>query len=451
MIPSLAPGRAVLFFKARRIANAAGLVQRSITDTKGRVAKRWVRASEDPPRERGRPAAPEQAGQKKPAAGAAAPAKYGQHNVQAGDAMAFQSGALQGHGQVKAAGKDGATIEDASGRAHQVPWADVQGFKRQGAAAPGARPAQEGQGQAQAEPQAQAANKPALASAQRHRPSEKAAGDEEERLQRLEATIDQSVRKAGMHEFFAAESQGLPAKVAGKFKSWQELQAAAPAAQNELEAILNKAGAALGGKSVRFDTYDYSQPGVIYGVGPVKTQESSARKVNAKYGGDWTQLGDLVRGSIGFDSVEEMQQGIEGLKAAGLKLATQADNKFAQPTSAGYRDMNLNILLSNGVVGELQLHLKPILDAKNEGHSYYEESRVLQHALQGRQGTVGEPAPAYGDTGDTSDNKQERLDGLVRKQRKLYGNAMARALGKPQAMVKALDGKIALFFKGKAS
>ena len=449
MIPSLAPGRAVLFFKARSIANGPGLVQRSITDTKGRVAKRWVRASDDPPRGRGRTTAPEQAGQKKPAAGAAAPSRYGQHNVQAGDTMAFQSGALQGHGRVKAAGKDGATIEDDSGRAHQVPWADVQGFKRQGGTAPGARPAQEGQGKA--EPQAQAAKK--AGTGQRPVPpaKEKAAGGEDERLQRLEATIDQSVRKAGMHEFFAAESQGLPAKVAGKFKSWQELEAAAPAAQKELEAILGKAGAALGGKSVRFDTYDYSQPGVIYGVGPVKTQESSARKVNAKYGGDWTQLGDLVRGSIGFDSVEEMQQGIEGLKAAGLKLATQAKNKFAQPTSEGYRDMNLNILLSNGVVGELQLHLKPILDAKNEGHSYYEESRVLQHALQGRQGTAGEPVAAYGDTSDTSDNKQKRLDGLVRKQRKLYGNAMARALGKPQAMVKALDGKMALFFKGKAS
>jgi len=261
----------------------------------------------------------------------------------------------------------------------------------------------------------------------------------------MEGAINESVKEAGMHEFFAEESKDLPRDAMSKFKTWEELDAASHDAQQELVDLLAKAGDALGGESVRFDTYDYSKPGIIYGVGPIKTKESASRKVNKpKYGGDWSRLSDLVRGSVGFDSVEEMQQGIEKLKAAGLKLATKADNKFVKPTEAGYRDMNLNIIMSNGVIGELQLHLKPMLDAKNKGHKYYEESRVLEQEVKGSGTAAKEPAADYHGEGD---KKKARYDELMRAQRKLYGNAMAKALGKADVMVKAMRDKMILLFR----
>jgi len=376
-----------------------------------------------------KPAQPDAAGGKPD--GEAKPAKYGTHNVDEGDSIKFTAGSFEGAGKVKSVGQDGATVTDESGRDHNVHWHEMHG-RAGGSMSDGG----------EKKPPEDAQDKPA--GDEQGKPD----GDEEGKLKKMEGAIDAGVKEAGMHDFFVEESKDLERDTYSKFKSWEELDAASGAAQDELVALLDKAGKALGGESVRFDTYDYNKPGIIYGVGPVKTKESASRKVNKpKYAGDWSRLGDLVRGSVGFDSVEEMKDGIEKLKAAGLKLATKADNKFAKPTEAGYRDMNLNILMSNGVVGELQLHLKPMLDAKNKGHKYYEESRVLETEVKGHAATANEPKADYHGDGD---KKQARYDELMRAQRKLYGNAMAKALGKDDVMVKALrDKMIVLFRRGK--
>ena len=371
------------------------------------------------------------------AQGQPAPAQYGVHNVKPGDRMRFQAGAFQGHGEVVSAGEDGAKVKDAAGREHGVHWHEMQGRHEEGQD-PGQNQAPTSSSQGQEQP-AKTTESASTASAN--------SGAEADRI---EAEVNSGVKAAGMDQFFADAGAGLPEKAVSAFKTWDEISAKAEEAQADFTKLMDGVGKAIGGQLVRFDTYDYTQPGIIYGVGPVKTQESSARKVNGKYGGDWSRLSDLVRGSIGFDSAEEMRDGIEQLKKAGLKLASVPENKFAHPTSAGYRDMNLNFVMPNGVVGELQLHLKPILDAKNAGHKLYEESRVIEEELRNQ---VKDAPPAYGD----GDNKAERLTQLLNEQRLLYGRAMQKALtgGKKagqtgEQLVKSLRGKVPLLFRRAA-
>lgn len=250
---------------------------------------------------------------------------------------------------------------------------------------------------------------------------------------KMEEKISDGVKKAGMHSLFVDENTGsLPVKVAGTLKSWDEINAAGPEAQSAFEDMMSKVGKALGAEQSKdFQNHDYSKPGIIYGVGPIKTFESASRKVNDKYRGDWSKIGDIVRGSIGFDTVEQLKDGIEKLKASGLKLATKPDNKFIKATDAGYRDMNLNFVMPNGIVGELQLHLKTVLSAKNEGHKDYEMTRLLD-------------AKAKNDPPLTEDEEKDLQVRMLR-QRKLYGKAMIKGLSgekhsddKGETMVKSL-------------
>jgi hypothetical protein len=52
---------------------------------------------------------------------------YGTHNVEDGDSLNFKAGAFEGSGKVKSVGKDGAVVEDESGRDHNVHWNEVVG------------------------------------------------------------------------------------------------------------------------------------------------------------------------------------------------------------------------------------------------------------------------------------------------------------------------------------
>ncbi|MEY8688476.1 MAG: hypothetical protein AB9M53_01175 [Leptothrix sp. (in: b-proteobacteria)] len=265
---------------------------------------------------------------------------------------------------------------------------------------------------------------------------------EEGKVLMLEDKISDAVKAAKMHELFGDEaSQSLPAKVSSKFKSWDDLAAAGGEAQKAFEDLMGNVAKSLGATNVGdLGKHDHSKPGIVFGIGPMKTQESATRKATQKYGGDFSKLGDLVRGSIGFDSVDELRDGIEKLKAAGLKLATKPDNKFVKPTDAGYRDMNLNFVMPNGVVGELQLHLKPILAAKAEGHKDYEMTRLLD-------------AKAKNDPPLTEEEDKD-LQSRLLKQRTLYGTAMQKALGgagngEAKTLTKALSGRIILVSKAR--
>ena len=385
----MAKARPLLFLtgealvKAAPLKNRAGLSLKDVTDKAGHHTKRWSRSAADAPAPQ-RSTATERA--------EPPPHKVGEH-------VSFEAGAFKGEGEVLSVGHTGAWIKDSTGRRHKVDWQEVKGAA--------------GEGGAKADDGAPPAPEPDAAAVKLSGAGGGGDGGDDD-LQALERENDAGAKKAGMADLFPAEEgAALPHKSTMAHTTWEAISAKQEEAQEQMTSILKSAAEAVGATQVkRFDA-EIDRDGPIWGMGPPKTETSARDKAKRKYGGDLSRLGDAVRGSMGFDSVEQLKAGLEKLRAAGLKLAAKPDNKFIAPTSAGYRDINLNVLLPNGVVGELQLHLKPILKAKRTGHHDYDVSRELekQDVLRG-----------------LNDDERGQLQQSLDKQRRLYGQAMREAL-----------------------
>ena len=180
--------------------------------------------------------------------------------------------------------------------------------------------------------------------------------------------------------------KGLPESIEQKEKDPDKLfKAAEQAHQQQLKWLNQGEGLdkAIKGTVVRMDkgadaNVDYDKPGPIIVIGPMKKQARAKEKVEADFGGDWSKLGDVVRASVAVDSLDDLDNVMSELKKTGLKLARPPKDRFAKPTEVGYRDVLMNVTYPNGHIGELQLHLKPVLKAKEAGHKFYEEVRTIE-------------------------------------------------------------------------
>lgn len=147
-------------------------------------------------------------------------------------------------------------------------------------------------------------------------------------------------------------------------------------------------------------------------IAPLKSRERAEQKIQADYEGDASKIKDILRASIIYKKFEQVESGLKQLQqetnVVGLK------DRFAKPTPAGYRDALINIQTQNGTIAEIQLHLEPILEAKKEGHKYYEQQREIQAKL-------------IVENRDPSLQEEAQLDNLEAKQRSLYNDAFARA------------------------
>jgi hypothetical protein len=144
----------------------------------------------------------------------------------------------------------------------------------------------------------------------------------------------------------------------------------------------------------------------------LKSRERAEQKIQVDYGGDASKIKDILRASVIYKKYEQVESGLKQLQqetnVVGLK------DKFAKPTLAGYRDALINIKTQNGTIAEVQLHLEPILEAKKEGHKYYEQQREIQAKL-------------IVENRDPDLKEEAQLDNLEAKQRSLYNDAFARA------------------------
>lgn len=183
---------------------------------------------------------------------------------------------------------------------------------------------------------------------------------------------------------------------------------------------------ALGAKVIRGDEgvdvgaamqEEMGQKGPIIVIGPLKKQDRAAGKVDADYGGDWSKLGDIVRATVAVDSMDQIEDVMEKLRASGLKLARQPKDRFAKPTEAGYRDLMMNVVYPNGHIGEVQIHLKPILKAKAEGHKYYDDIRKIEETAK-REGRT-----------TMTDDETKKLEEANAKSAALYDKAWKEAGG----------------------
>ncbi|HVV87083.1 MAG TPA: hypothetical protein VHE35_28785 [Kofleriaceae bacterium] len=145
----------------------------------------------------------------------------------------------------------------------------------------------------------------------------------------------------------------------------------------------------------------------------LKGRPRAMEKIASDYGGDASRLLDISRASIEYDSMQKLKAGLALIQGRGIVVRSK--DRFANATAAGYRDMMLNVRMSNGHICELQLHLKQILDVKKgAGHHIYEEIRKIE---------------AQAANGELSNEQREQIDALNAQSRQLYDAAFEAAGG----------------------
>lgn len=209
-----------------------------------------------------------------------------------------------------------------------------------------------------------------------------------------------------------------PGKVRQPARSWEEIATKGAEAHAEFSNKLATVAKAL---ALRTDVdlpehLSPGAPGNYLFVTPNKSKARAAAKVEHDYGGDWSQLKDFVRGSIAVESMADVRAAMSAVEKAGLKLAAVPKDKFANPTAEGYRDLNTLVQLENGVVAELQFHLKDMLTAKEQAHALYAEQQNLT-----RKNASDAPNDDWSDADTISFND------LRKRQNEIYGSAWAKA------------------------
>ncbi len=188
----------------------------------------------------------------------------------------------------------------------------------------------------------------------------------------------EEVKESRKPLFHPDEVAKLPAKKNQPVASKEELYAKSEEALGQLKSWLEPLAKSMGMKTdAKMDDVDWGGEGHYCFIAPLKGEKRATEKVEADYGGDWSQLRDVVRCSLAVDTIDQLHDVLGKLKENGLKLAMQPKDRFAKPTPVGYRDLLMNIGLPNGTIGEMQLHVKGMLEAKEQGHKPYEVMRSL--------------------------------------------------------------------------
>ncbi len=187
----------------------------------------------------------------------------------------------------------------------------------------------------------------------------------------------------------------------------------------------NKEAAAAGREPEQLDPQKYMLPehwdndkGFLF-MGKLKGEARAKQKVESEYGGEWSKVRDMVRATIAVPSVTQLPKVLKELKNAGIELAQKPKNNLVKPLPGGYRDLNLIVKLPNGMVAELQVHVKPMTVAKGIGHKHYEVSREIEAKYQ-KHGTGDDPTK-------WEQSDREKHAAAMKEQEKIYGAAWEKA------------------------
>lgn len=387
MLPSNA---VVMFLKAGQVANRPGLALEAKTDRAGHQTHRWVRTMKDQPKGRDR---------KAPEDPHTTPMKHG-------ETVQFRHCDVGGEGKIVGSGKDGVTLQDGEGRTHQV--------RHEHLVKPGDKGADKG---ADTKADGSAGGEPA-------KPGSADAGSDK---------VHAAATGNPPSLFTSEETKSLPAQVSQPTKDRAELLAKSAEALDQLKAWLDQGKgicSQLGYETMKGGVggADMAKPGGMLFIAPLKGEKRAAEKVESDYGGDWSKLLDTVRCSIAVDTYDQVGHALEALRKGGMKLARQPKDRFHKALPVGYRDLMMNVELPNGIVGEVQIHVKPMLAAKSAGHEHYEVERRLQSKK---------------DAGLTGDEETE-LKGAIEAQERIYHTAWQASVGGAASggeMRKALGGE----------
>merc|ERR1719221_2021581 len=110
-------------------------------------------------------------------------------------------------------------------------------------------------------------------------------------------------------------------------------------------------------------------------------------KATIKYGGDCSYLVDLVRGTLVFESLLDMYDGLHFLVThelfkGGAHFVAEFEDRYMQPLTGGYSDIQM-ILSISGHLCELQVSTKDMLEAKSNGggHAIYNQTRFIHEYI----------------------------------------------------------------------
>jgi hypothetical protein len=113
-------------------------------------------------------------------------------------------------------------------------------------------------------------------------------------------------------------------------------------------------------------------------VPELKNFDTATEKVKREYHGDWKKLTDIVRCSIVFSNIKDINHGLEDFNNSGFPIVYIKD-RFKNPTKSGYRDINaLFDDKKDRIIGEVQFHLCHIIKVKNMEHRLYEAKRDIE-------------------------------------------------------------------------
>lgn len=101
----------------------------------------------------------------------------------------------------------------------------------------------------------------------------------------------------------------------------------------------------------------------------IKGWERAHEKQQDKYH-DASRILDLVRGTLVFDSVTHLVLAKQHISE--IFEVNRVKNTIGEHSVTGYQDMKINVKLSTGHIGELQLNLQSMVDRKHHGgHGLY--------------------------------------------------------------------------------
>jgi hypothetical protein len=173
---------------------------------------------------------------------------------------------------------------------------------------------------------------------------------------------------------------------------------------------------------------DYEQAhkkGGMVLLAPLKGEKRFHEKVNGKYGGDASKMKDVSRASIVVPHPDDIPHITHALRALGMTYAAQPTDRFADPTPAGYGDVQLAPVDPDGHIGELQIHTLDMMRAKEAGlpkdeHDAGAGAYPAGHKLYERLRTLDES-----DRDFTPEEKAER-EHIIAQSNEIYGEAARR-------------------------
>jgi len=231
--------------------------------------------------------------------------------------------------------------------------------------------------------------------------------------------------------FFEPIENGMPTDAVQPLNTETDIYDAASVANEFMLEWLNRGNGmdAKLGLEISKDGKVVDEPGRVLMLAPLKGKDRAKEKVETEYGGDWAKLLDVVRASIVVDTIEEIEEVLDALRKSGMKMAKKPKDRFSNPTSVGYRDIMINVEYPNGHAGELQIHLKQIFLAKEEGHNIYERVRG-----------IAAKAELKGDDSLT-DEEQAIFDSANAEMKELYDEAWMKSIGKMASVFVAADAQ----------